>query len=247
MPAKHPGEFTRFLPEIRRSALLTELERGVWRNGLCTRSCTARRILALFDKSITMKATPGFPHKDISWLFGLIAVRAPISDVRKVAGEQTKGTRLDSHAFELDGGGYTLLSWDKCEPELAKWLSNRLMTTVAYLWDEDTSGWFGYSVFKEGAELEVFQFGANYEDELQEFAEELGDDMPTQDKRKEGWDAFVSHDGEDIQFRSTLTKATDEELLKGLKFVDARFKAIGIPVPRDFPKDQEVISFTRQP
>jgi len=190
-----------------------------------------------------MKARPGFPHEDTSWLFGLIAVHAPIAEVRKVAGDQSKVAKRDSHAFELDGSDYTVLSWDKCKPELAQWLSKRLRTMVGYVWDEDTSGWFGYSVFKDGEELEVFQYGANFEDELEEFAEELGDDMPTQEMRSEGWDVFVCQEGEDFQFRSTLTQATEKELLRGLKFVDARFKAIGIPIPPDFPKDQEVISF----
>ena len=143
----------------------------------------------------------------------------------------------------MEGSDFSLLSWQKCEPEFSKWLSKKLKTTVAYLWDEDTSGWFGYSIFKDGAEVEAFQLGANYEEELGEFAEEMGEAMPSPEKRAKGWDVFVNEDGEDFQFRSKLVKVTKKDLLMGLKFVDARFKAVGIPIPRDFPKKQEVISW----
>ena len=189
-----------------------------------------------------MKSQPGFPHKDISWLFGLIAVRAPLTDIKALATTKPNERTRDSHAFQLDGSDFSLLSWEKCEPEFSKWLSKKLKTTVAYLWDEDTSGWFGYSIFKNGAEVEAFQFGANYEDELGEFAEELGESMSPK-KRQEGWDVFVVEDGEDFQFRSKLVKVTKKDLLKGLTFVDSRFKTLGIPIPRNFPKDQAVISW----
>jgi len=190
-----------------------------------------------------MKSKPGFPHKDISWLFGLIAVRAPLAEVKALAAAKPKERTRESHAFQMDDSDYSLLSWDKCEPEFSKWFSKKLKTTVAYLWDEDTSGWFGYSIFKDGAEVEVFQYGANYEDELGEFAEELGESMPTLKKRQKGWDVFVTENGEDFQFRSKLVKVQKKDLLKGLSFVDTRFKTLGIPIPRDFPKDQEVISW----
>lgn len=166
-----------------------------------------------------------------------------MADIKALAPTKSKERTRDSHACQMDGSDFSLLSWEKCEPEFPNWLSKKLKTTVAYLWDEDTSGWFGYSVFKDGAEVESFQFGANYEDELGEFAEELGESAPTLEKRQKGWDTFVSENGEDFQFRSTLVKATKADLLKGLGFVDTRFKALGIPIPRDFPKDQEVISW----
>lgn len=149
----------------------------------------------------------------------------------------------DTQGFQLDGSDFTLLGWEKCEPDFAKHLSKKLKTTAAYLWDEDTSGWFGYSIFKDGVEVEVFQYGANYEEEFGEFAEELGEALPSPAKRKKGWDVFVSKGGEDFQFRSKLTKTTEKEICKRLGFVDARFKALGIPIPRDFPEDQEVFSF----
>jgi len=190
-----------------------------------------------------MKSQPGFPHKDVSWLFGLIAVRAPLAGLKALAGTKPKQPTRDTHALQLKGSDYTLLTWEKCEPEFSKWLSKKLKTTVAYLWDEDTSGWFGYSIFKDGAEQEAFQFGANYEDELGEFAEELGDAMPTRAKRAKGWDLFVTEEGEDFQFRSKLVKVTKKDLVKRLTFVDARFKKVGIPIPNDFPKKQEIISW----
>jgi hypothetical protein len=190
-----------------------------------------------------LKPQPGFPHKDISWLFGLIAVRAPLAKIKALATPAAQGETRESHAFQADSSDYSVLSWDKCEPELSKWLSKRLKTTVAYLWDEDTSGWFGYSVFKNGTEVEVFQFGANYEDELGGLAEELGESVTTLKKRQKGWDVFATQDGEDFQFRSKLVKVPKKDLLKGLTFVDTRFKTLGIPIPRQFPKDQEVISW----
>jgi hypothetical protein len=184
----------------------------------------------------TDKPQPGFPHRDTSWLFGLIAVRAPIAKVRALAATKVEDRTRESHAFQIGGSDYSVLSWDKCEPELAQRLSKKLKTTVAYLWDEDTSGWFAYSIFKDGAEVEAFQYGANYEDEL-------GEAMPTREERQKGWDLFVSEGGEDFQFRSRLVKVTKKDLLQGLAFVDARFKALGISIPRDFPKHQEVISW----
>lgn len=190
-----------------------------------------------------MKPEPGFPHKDISWLIGLIAVRAPLASVKALTSTKPKERTRDTQGFQLDGSDYTLLGWEKCEPDFAKQISKRLMTTVAYLWDEDTSGWFGYAVFKDGVELEAFQYGANYEDELEDFAEELGEALPSPDERKAGWDVFVSKDGEDFQFRSTLAKAAENEVCKRLGFVDMRFKALGIPIPRDFPEKQEGFSF----
>lgn len=190
-----------------------------------------------------MKDRPGFPHKDISWLIGLIAVRAPIEKVKALTSAKPKERTRDARGFQPSGSDYTLFGWEKCEPDFAKRLSKKLKTTVVYLWDEDTSGWFGYSVFKDGAEIEAYQFGANYEDELGEFAEELGDVLPSPANRKKGWDVFVSKKGEDFQFRSKLTKASEKEVCKRLGFVDARFKALGIPIPRNFPKDQEVFPF----
>ena len=91
--------------------------------------------------------------------------------------------------------------------------------------------------------MEVFQFGANYEDELGEFADELGDSIPTLKMRQKDWDVFVSNDGTDFQFRSKLVKAAKRDLIQGLTFVDQRFKKLGISVPRNFPKKQEVISW----
>ncbi len=189
------------------------------------------------------KAQGGFPHKDTSWLFGLIAVRAPLAKVKALAPARGAGEMRESHAFQTAALDYTMLSWDKCEPDLSKWLSERLRTTVAYLWDEDTSGWFGYVIFKDGTEMEAFQFGANYEDELGELAEELGESKPSLNKRQKGWDTLVSEGGEDFQFRSRLVKATKKDLLEGLAFVDRRFKSLAIPIPREFPKTQEVISW----
>jgi hypothetical protein len=190
-----------------------------------------------------MKAKFGFPHKDTSWLLGLIAIRAPLARVKALTGTKPKGRTRDTKGFELAGSGYTLLGWEKCEPILPKLISKKLKTSVAYLWDEDTSGWFGYSIFKDGVEVEVFQFGANYVDELGEFAEELGEALPSDDQRKKGWDIFVSRDGEDFQFRSKLTKVTEKDVRKRLRFVDMRFRALRIPIPRDFPEEQEVFSF----
>ncbi len=183
----------------------------------------------------TDKVEPGFPHRDTSWLFGLIAVRGSLAQVKRICDSADKGERRESHAFEINTSEYSMLSWDKCEPDLAKWFSRKLKTTVAYVWDEDTSGWFGYSIFRDGAEVEAFQFGANYEDELGEFASDVK-------KRRKGWDVFVGLNGEDFQFRSKLARVTQKDLLKGLAFVDDRFKRVGVPIPRDFPKHQEVIS-----
>lgn len=188
-----------------------------------------------------MKAKPGFPHRDVSWLFGLIAVRASLADVKALTTANPKQKAGECHAFEIKDSDFCFLSWNKCEPNFAQWLSKKLKTTVAYLWDEDTSGWFGYSIFSKGVEAEAFQFGANYEDELGEFAEELGDSMPTPEKRKEGWDVFATKGGEDFQFRSTVGTANENDLIKGLSFVDNRFKALGISIPKSFPKKQEVI------
>jgi|SRR6266850_3598920 len=190
-----------------------------------------------------MKTRPGFPHKDISWLFGLIAIEAPLASIKALASRKPNTRTRDTQGFELDGSGYTLLAWEKCEPDFAQQLSKKLRTTAAYLWDEDTSGWFGYSIFKDGAEIEAFQYGMNYADELDEFAEELGDALPTPAKRKKGWDVSVAKEGDDFQFRSKLIKPAGKELCKGLKFVDERFKALGIPIPKTFPEEQEPLSF----
>jgi len=190
-----------------------------------------------------MKTRPGFPHKDISWLCGLIAIRAPLANIKTLTSRKPSARRRETQGFELEGTGFTLLAWEKCEPDFAQQLSKKFKTTAAYLWDEDTSGWFGYSIFKDGTELEAFQCGANCDEELAEFAEELGDAMPAHAKRKKGWDVAVSHDGEDFQFRSKLAKAAGKELSKGLGFVDARFKALGIPIPKNFPEEQEPLSF----
>ncbi len=136
-----------------------------------------------------------------------------------------------------------MFSWDKCQPELAKWLSTKLDTTVAYFWDEDTSGWFGYSVFKRGEELECFQYGANYEDELEEFSDKPAENLPAVEAKRDEWDTFCSDEGIDYQFSSKLTKAADDDLKGGLEFVDKRFNAIGICVPETFPEKQEAIRF----
>ena len=194
--------------------------------------------------NLTMKSKPGFPHKDVSWLFGLIAVRSPLTDIKALSAAKPKQKTRECSAFQTKDSDFSLLSWEKCEPKFSQWLSKKLKTTVAYLWDEDTSGWFGYSIFSNGVEREAFQFGDNYEGELGEFAEELGDSMPTPEKKKEGWDVFATKDGVDFQFRSKVTTVKETDLLKGLAFVDSRFKALGISIPKDFPKKQEVISVT---
>jgi hypothetical protein len=187
-----------------------------------------------------MKPKPGFPHKDISWLGGLVAVRAKLADIKALATTKSKKTR-ESDAFQVEGSDFSLLSWGREEPELSKWLSKKLKTTVVYLWFADTADWIGYSVFEDGAEVEAFHFGPNYEEELAEFAEEMGDSGPTLEKRQEGWDVFVTADGEDFQFRSKLAKVTKKDLLTRLAFVDTRFKALGVPIPRDFPETQPII------
>jgi len=190
-----------------------------------------------------MKTPPGFPHKDLSWLGGLIAIRAPLADVKTLISNTPKQRIRETRGFQLTGSDFTLLWWEKCEPDFAKHLSQAMQTMVAYLWDEDTSGWFGYSIFQDGMEKEVFEFGMNYDDEFEELAEELGEDMPTPEKRGAGWDVFVSEEGQDYQFRSTLTTETEAEISHGLEFVDTRFQALGVPIPPDFPKDQELFAF----
>ena len=190
-----------------------------------------------------MKTPPGFPHKDISWLFGLIAIQAPLAGIKALAKPKPGPRTRDTEGFQLKHSNFTLLAWEKCEPAFAQQLSKKLKTTAAYLWDEDTSGWFGYSIFKNGAEIEAFQYGMNYTDEVEEFAEELGDALPTPAKRKKGWDVAVTKNGDDYQFRSKLIKPVGKELCRGLKFVDERFKALGIPIPKTFPDKQEPLHF----
>jgi hypothetical protein len=203
---------------------------------------------------LVMKSQPGFPHKDISWLAGLIAVRAPLAHIKALATTKSRKKTQESGAFQLKSSDFSLLFWKKCEPELSKWLSNKLKTTVVYLWFEDTSDWVGYSIFEDGAEVEVFQFGPNYQEELAEFAEEMGNFAPKLKERQKGWDVFVTEDGEDFQFRSKLVKIAKPDLLSsrakshtGLTFVDTRFKALGVPIPRDFPEAQQVISWPTTP
>lgn len=191
-----------------------------------------------------MKTPPGFPHKDLSWLGGLIAIRAPLKDVKSLISVTPKQRIRDTQGFQSAGSDFTLLWWEKFEPDFAKHLSQVMQTMVAYLWDEDTSGWFGYSIFQDGMEKEVYEFGMNYDDEFEELAEELGEDMPSPEKRGEGWDVFVSEEGQDYQFRSTLTTSeTEAEISQGLEFVNTRFQVLGIPIPRHFPKEQELFTF----
>ena len=186
-----------------------------------------------------MKIPPGFPHKDISWLYGLIAIQAPLASLQALTSPKPSARSRGTQGFQLDGSDYTMLAWEKCEPEFAQQLSKELETTAAYLWDEDTSGWFGYSIFKNGTELEVFEFGVNSD----EF--ELGESSPVRAKRKKGWDVAVSKDGEDFQFRSKLVKPAGKDLCNGLGFVDTRFKALGISIPKEknFPNQQEPLFF----
>src|SRR5689334_19044197 len=106
-----------------------------------------------------MKTRPGFPHKDISWLCGLIAIAAPMTRIRSLTSAKPNARTRDTEGFQLDGSDFTLLAWEKCEPDFAQQLSKKLKTTAAYLWDEDTSGWTGYSIFKDGVEVEAFQHG----------------------------------------------------------------------------------------
>lgn len=151
-------------------------------------------------------------------------------------------TRL-TQGFALDGFDFTLVAWEKCEPDFAQQLSKQLNTTATYLWSEDTSGWTGYSIFKVGEELEAFQYGPSYEDELEEFPEELAEAPPTPTQPKKRWDVSATKSGEAFQFRSKLMKPAGKELYRGLGFIDARFKALSIPIPRNFPEEQEALSF----
>ena len=163
--------------------------------------------------------------------------------IKALASRKATTRTRETQGFELDGSAYTMLAWEKCEPDFAQQLSKKLKTTAAYVWDEDTSGWFGYSIFKNGAEIEAFQYGMNYAEELEELAAEPGDALPTPAKRKKGWDVAVTQAGDDYQFRSKLIKPAGKDLCKGLKFVDERFKALGVPIPKTFPDEQEPLYF----
>src|SRR5258705_11332747 len=103
-----------------------------------------------------MKTPPGFPHKDISWLHGLIAIQASMRSIKALASRKATTRTRETQGFELDGAGYTLLAWEKCEPDFAQQLSKKLKTTAAYLCDEYTSGWFGHSILNESAAIYAF-------------------------------------------------------------------------------------------
>src|SRR3954462_6670605 len=112
----------------------------------------------------------GFPHRDTSWLFGLVIVEAPLDALKAVA--NTVEVEGESHTMEGGGGKATLLTWQSCEPDLARQLSKGLGKRTAYVWSEDVSGWFGYGVFEKGKEVEAFEVGPTYEDELGEIGGE---------------------------------------------------------------------------
>ena len=194
-----------------------------------------------------MSTPPGFPHTDISWLYGLIAVRASLAEIERVSGVSDDVPKLDAHVRELSGDGFTLLTWTEGEPDLAQWLSRKLGTIAAYLWSEDTSGWFGHSVFESGDEIEAFRCGENYEEELGEFADELAEHFPSREEREDGWDVFFCHGGSDFQFRSTKVNVSEEQLLQGLRFIDERFRALGIPIPRKLGFGEETLTFPQTP
>ena len=179
----------------------------------------------------------GFPHQDLSWLEGLIAVKSPLADLMHLFDDsQSTDEFLDCIAFQPQGSDYTLIFYVEFGSEIAQALSARLATRVVYLWDEDVSGWIEYSVYENGKEAECFLFGFNYEEEMST-ADESHEPRPIEEKAQ-GWDTFATDGDSDFFFRSSLARCDAEAIKNGLTFIDQRFKELDVSVPPRLDADQ---------
>jgi hypothetical protein len=159
---------------------------------------------------------------------GVMAVKAREESVQKALDSgkvDTEGVDVDLLG-QFDSGEWTLAHCGLLLMEASVDLSRILKTQAVHLFYESTSGSIGYHIYEGGALVEILKTA---DAEFMEFMEEGGMGPSVGNPL---CNVRIEHDGVVVWLESRLVRATKKALAQGAaKFVNLRFKELGIGVP----------------
>ena len=168
-----------------------------------------------------------------------MAVKAELSVINARASGGGAKDGWDAEHIKIlanaDSGAWTLANCDDAGCcSVAKAISKSMKTQVVFFTYDAVSGFVGYDIYERGDLVEFFEVceafpECSYEDIFGRSPSRIA--ASKQPRRIH----FVSRDGgEDfVTFESTLVDADEKRLSKTYKFLDARFKELGIALPAE--------------
>ncbi|MEL7246088.1 MAG: hypothetical protein AAGM40_27705 [Cyanobacteria bacterium J06573_2] len=176
----------------------------------------------------------GFDLDDYPGSFGYILIKAGIDEVSSTVAK-LKSTTVVKYLYtnfsersdygylvwQYFGHDWTMFEYGVCQPKLPQKISKILKTDSIYYEYEDTSGWEGYSFFRNGVEIEGYSFGLDYFEEMAESAEYAEEEFDLQSQ----YDSYIKDENRDylFSFRSSIRNASDDEIKNENKFLNRFF------------------------
>ena len=185
----------------------------------------------------------GFELTSFPGSMGIVLARAPVAEVsstlQKIIGgtltTDVYGRPIDDFVigfgafripvFQFVGHPWTLFLHTVCQPAPIRQLSRDLDTECICFEFEDTSGWTACALIDKGEVVENYRFGLDYSDEMEDLAEEMGEEVPESNDDGIPWDVNVSSDdGNQYLFRSIRRQATETQVQDSREFLDDFFR-----------------------
>jgi len=184
----------------------------------------------------------GCPAGVFEWIDGgAMAIKAGLEEVKEalasaaVKPKKHSATSETIHVLEHVNSGEWIIANCGIFPlgSPASVISKMLKTQVVHLVYDSNSGFVGYDIYSQGRLVESFEIceafpGCSYEDI---FGKAPGKIKPSE-KNLCKIHIVSRSDGEDfVTFESTLIKSDEKQVAKMQKFIDQRFKDLGIGLP----------------
>jgi hypothetical protein len=188
----------------------------------------------------------GCEWDDFGESISLIVVKAPAKDVAAALSAKYNGKieAVDPYAtgdahpdisnvvFQHAGHAFSVFATTDQSENFASDLSKALKTRLLCLMHEDTSGWTEYRAFDAGRNVETYTFGADYADEMETMAEEMGEDFQMNaDDHGNTWDHRIKEDETDYLFRSELRKVKADTITDSTAMLNDAFVAADAWLP----------------
>jgi hypothetical protein len=192
-----------------------------------------------------MESTPienrrGFELNDYPTSFTVVLVKARVSEVSKALAEFMKTSVIQDvyiNFEQVNDASLTLVwqylghAWSvfyldgACREDVPRTLSQNMKTDCIYFQYEDTSGWEGYELFRNGISLEAYSFGLDYREEMAEFLEDIEVEIPESSDNRMSWDINTTDDDDYHQFlfQSSLRSVSGDEIKNSQVFVNNFF------------------------
>lgn len=164
----------------------------------------------------------------------VLAIKSNLSDLSKnLRSKKCKTIRASIELVTgVDSGEWLLAEYTQniLAPNAAIDVSRLLNTQIMFLYHDDSSGTLGYNLYDKGVLIEALQMiDSEFIEFLTEADLQLTVNKPLASLR-------VESEGFMICFKSKISRAKKNALTQGAaKFIDSRFKEIGIYIPDVWP------------